>query len=180
MKKLILLYITTLSFIVFSQETTMSNKTTVEDFGKTFTVKNPDLILSKDKVYKVIFDIYTDNKDKSKINPLLNTVARFINMHTATGVPLKNMKIVVIMHGKATKDVLDTKAFLKKYKVKNPNNELLTALKNANVETFVCGQSYAHNKFKTKELNKNVKMALSALTVLVEYQSEGYQLITFN
>jgi len=44
----------------------------------------------------------------------------------------------------------------------------------------VCGQSYVHNKFKPTELNEDVKMALSALTVLVKFQSEGYQLITFN
>ncbi len=180
MRKSILILVLLLPLVSFSQETKIANKTNIQDFGKVFTVNNPDLILDKNKTYKVIFDIYTDSKENSKINPLLNTVARFINMHTQTGVPLKNMQIVVILHGKATKDALNSNAFHKKYTLDNPNNELLIALNNADVETYVCGQSYAYNKFKPTELNKNVKMALSALTVLVEYQSEGYQLITFN
>jgi intracellular sulfur oxidation DsrE/DsrF family protein len=180
MKNSLLILFTLVNFFLFSQKEKITNKTSIQDFGTTFTVDNPDLILNKDKVYKVIFDIYTDSKDDGKINPLLNTVARFINMHVETGVPLKNLKIVVIMHGKATKNVLNAATFLKKYNIKNPNNELLIALKQAEVETYVCGQSYAYNKFETGELNENVKMALSALTVLVEYQSQGYQLITFN
>jgi intracellular sulfur oxidation DsrE/DsrF family protein len=180
MRALIILVIILLSIVSFSQETKIGNKTIIQDFGKVYTVNNPDLILDKNKTYKVIFDIYTDNKDNSKVNPLLNTVARFINMHVQTGVPLENIDVVVVLHGKATKNALTSNAFFEKYILANPNNKLLIALNNVNVETYVCGQSYAYNEFKPTELNKNVKMALSALTVLVEYQSQGYQLITFN
>ena len=175
MKKSLLLVFAFVSISLFSQ-----NKTIIQDFGQTFTVENPDLLLKNDKVYKIIFDVYTDSKDIDKVNPLINTVARFINMHTQTGVPLENLKIVVVLHGKATKDVLNNNSFKDKYENDNPNSELLAALKNANVNTYVCGQSFVYNKFMPEQLDKNVQMALSALTVLVEYQSEGYQLITFN
>lgn len=176
MKKSITLLLLLINTLAYSQ----SNKTIIEDFGTVYTVESPDLLLDKNKVYKIIFDVYTDTKHIDKVNPLINTVARFINMHTQTGVPLENLKIVVVLHGKATKDVLNTDIFYKKYETKNPNTELLKALKNVNVNTYVCGQSFEHNKFKTDELDQNVQMALSALTVLVKYQSEGYQLITFN
>ena len=156
------------------------NKTTIKDFGKVFTVKNPDLLLDKNKTYKIIFDIYTDHKDDGKVNPLLNTVARFINMHVETGVPIENLNIVVIIHGKATKDVLISKVYQKEFDKENPNSKLLSLLNNAQVDTYVCGQSYAYKKYEPASLDNNVKMALSALTVLVKYQSEGYQLITFN
>lgn len=175
MKKVFLLVFMLTSIAHFSQ-----SKTVIQDFGQTFTVENPDLLLNKDKVYKIIFDVYTDSKDTKKVNPLINTVARFINIHTQTGVPLENLKIVVVLHGKATKDVLNTEEFLAKYKADNPNSKLLAELNKANVNTYVCGQSYAYNKFKEEHLDENVQMALSALTVLVAYQSQGYQLITFN
>lgn len=176
MKKISILITLLLTIASFSQ----SNKTTIEDFGQTFTIKNPDLILDKNKTYKIIFDIYTAHKDDGKINPLLNTVARFINMHVETGVPLENLNIVVILHGKATKDVLSSKTYQEIFDKENPNSKLLEVLTNATVETFVCGQSYSYKKYDPITLDKNVKMALSALTVLVKYQSEGYQLITFN
>jgi len=175
MKKSLLLLFVLANITLFSQ-----NKTVIQDFGTTFSVENPDLLLQKDKVYKIIFDVYTDSKDTEKVNPLINTVARFINMHTKTGVPLENLKIVVVLHGKATKDVLTTSDFKNKYEIDNPNSQLLAELNKANVNTFVCGQSFVYNKFEEHQLDENVKMALSALTVLVEYQSQGYQLITFN
>ncbi len=175
MKKIFLLLFAFASITLFSQ-----NKTIIQDFGETFTVENPDLLLDKNKVYKIIFDVYTDSKDIKKVNPLINTVARFINMHTQTGVPLENLKIVVVLHGKATKDVLNNSSFKDKFENDNPNSTLLAELKNVNVNTYVCGQSFVYNKFETEQLDKNVQMALSALTVLVEYQSQGYQLITFN
>ena len=65
-------------------------------------------------------------------------------------------------------------------KTDNPNAELLSALKNANVEIYVCGQSYLFNKYKFEDVSENVKVSLSALTALVEYQSNGYQIINFN
>ena len=67
------------------------NSQIIKDFGKVYKVESPDLLLDTNTEYKVIFDIYTDNTNGEKVNPLLNTVARFINMHTSQGVLLKNM-----------------------------------------------------------------------------------------
>lgn len=179
MKNLFLLFIL-VSISVFSQEKQPSNTTTIQNFGTVYEVDKPDLLLDKNTIYKVIFDIYTDAKNPEKANPLLTTVARFINMHTKTGVPAKNLQIAVVIHGKATKNVLSSASFKKRYEIDNPNTGLLAALKEANVAVYVCGQSYMYKKFKCTELNKNVNISLSALTALVKYQSEGYQLINFN
>ena len=180
MKKLLFLAILIVFTTVSAQQTTTKMGPILENFGKVFQIENPELLLQKDKEYKVIFDIYTDRANGKKINPLINTVARYLNMHAQQGVPLKNMKVVVVMHGEATKDVLNTNAYQKLFNTKNPNTELLHALKEVNVELLVCGQSYLAHGFDPKDKSNNVKMELSALTVLVEYQSNGYQLITFN
>lgn len=156
------------------------NSQIIKDFGKVYKVESPDLLLDTNTEYKVIFDIYTDNTNGEKVNPLLNTVARFINMHEAQGVLLKNMKIAVILHGRATKSALSDDSYLEIYKINNPNSKLIEVLKNTNVELFVCGQSYTASKYEEKDKSENIKMSLSALTALVKYQKNGYQIINFN
>jgi len=180
MKKTLFLLILVSIVSVNAQKTETKMGPILDNFGKVFQLKNPDLLLQKDKEYNVIFDIYTDRSKGEKINPLLNTVARYLNMHAQQGVPAENMKVVVIMHGAATKSTLNAASYKKQYQVENPNNELIHALKEANVELFVCGQSYLANGFELNDKSTEVKLALSALTALVEYQSEGYQLINFN
>jgi len=152
----------------------------IKDYGKVYPVESPDLLLKTDTEYKVIFDIFTDKSKDGGVNPLLNAVARYLNMHAQQGVLLKNMKVVVILHGAATKYTITDIAFKNQFKKENPNSELLQELKKANVELFVCGQSYVANGFKAENKSTDIKLALSALTALVYYQSDGYQIINFN
>ena len=178
-------YLTILIIICsFSGTYAQENKTTagpiIKDFGKVFKIENPELNLQKDKEYKVIFDIYTDTNKEATVNPLINTVARFLNMHAQNGVPAKNLKVAFVMHGAAAKNALSDSAYMEKFKTYNPNSELITALQDANVDIYVCGQSFKSRGFDRTELSKNVKMSLSALTALVEYQENGYKIINFN
>lgn len=152
----------------------------IEDYGTVQRVENPDLELDKDKEYKAIFDIYTDSPDKDKTNPLLKTVARYLQIHQQYGVPKENLKVAVIMHGVATKNVLNDKAYEKLYATENPNSELIKILKDADVDLYVCGQSYAGKGYDDVDKLPEVKMALSALTALVWFQTGGYQTINFN
>jgi len=181
MKRIIaLLFLLSFSSIN-AQETATKMGPILEDFGQVFQIENPELLLDKDKVYKVIFDIYTDpSKKEGQINPLLNTVARYLNMHAQHGVSAENMKTVIILHGAPTKSTLNATAYKKKYSTENSNTELMSALNNVGVEIFVCGQSYLASGFELEDKSSDVKLALSALTALVKFQSEGYELISFN
>ncbi|MBE0424924.1 MAG: DsrE family protein, partial [Lutibacter sp.] len=152
----------------------------IDGFGKAYLIENADLRLNINTEYKVIFDIYTDNSKEDTINPLLNTVARFLNMHAQQGVLKENMKVAVILHGAATKSALSNYAYKNKFETNNPNSELIQKLKNANVELYVCGQSYFAGGYLLNDKSTDVKLALSALTALVEYQTNGYQIINFN
>ena len=100
----------------------------LEDFGLTFEIPNPDLTLDPQKNYKVLFDIYTDQGGEEKMNPLLNTVARFLNMHGQTGLKKEQLEIVVILHGAGAKNALNDQAYEKKFGHSNPNTDLLVAL----------------------------------------------------
>ncbi len=177
MKKLSLI----IAFIsVFSYAQEFQKGTVIKNYGQFYNIANPDKNLDPNKEYQVIFDIRKSSNDINAVNPLLDVVARFINMHVANGIALKNLKIVVVMHGSASKDVLSNAAYKERFRKKNPSLDLLKELKKAGVEIFVCGQSAIHRKIKREEVSKPVKFALSALTVLTEYQSLGYQLIDFN
>lgn len=180
MKKIVVFLIFINYIAINAQETKTKMGPILTNFGSVFQIENPDLVLQKDNIYKVIFDVYTDPSKDGGMNPLLNTVARYLNMHAQHGVPATNMKVVVILHGAPTKNALNTSAYTKLYKTENPNAKLINALKKADVEIFVCGQSYLSKGFDIKDKSPDVKLALSALTALVEFQTKGYQLITFN
>ncbi len=106
----------------------------LEEFGSVFSIPEPDLILDSEKNYKILFDIYTDQGGDSKINPLLNTVARFLNMHGQTGLSKEQMDVVVILHGAGAKNALNEEAYRKKFGRSNPNADLLQALDRIGVE----------------------------------------------
>lgn len=166
--------------MISAQENEIKAGPIIENYGKVYQVEKPDLQLDKDTTYKVIFDIFTDKSKDNKVNPLLNAVARYLNMHAQQGVSLEHMKTVVILHGAATKSTISNEAYQNRYTISNPNAAIIEALKKANVEVYVCGQSYLANGFQLDEKSSNVKVALSALTALVEYQTNGYQIINFN
>ncbi len=168
-----------ITFSGFSQTKTTKGPV-FKNFGNVYKIKNPDLLLEKNIVYKIIFDVYTDEDNLKEINPNINTVARFINMHAQNGIKLKDMEIVLVLHSDAIKNALNDVSFKKKYKLENPNSKLLAALKKADVKIYICAQSLTYQGFDKKDLSKNVEMSLSALTALVYYQTKGYQLITFN
>lgn len=152
----------------------------IKNYGAFYNIQNSDKSLDPNKEYRVIFDVRKSPNDINAVNPLLDIVARFINMHIAQGISEENLHIVVILHGSATKSVLNKKGYKDRFRKKNPNLELLNKLQKAGVELFVCGQSALNYKISRDEVAKSVKFALSALSVLVEYQSLDYQLIDFN
>ena len=164
----------------YSQKHKTKTGPVFDEFGGVYVLDEPDLLLDTDKHYKVIFDVYTDEKKASVMNPLINTVARFMNMHAQNGLAEDQMEIVLVLHGAATKNALSEKAFKKEFKTKHPNAELISELAKKNVRVFVCGQSMISKGFESKDIYDDVKISLSALTALIKYQYEGYQLINFN
>lgn len=181
MKRFLLILIPLLCFSnTYSQKHSTSTGPIFKDFGAVYSIEDADLLLDLDKKYKVIFDVYSDEKKASQMNALINTVARFMNMHAQQGVLLENMEIVLVLHGAATKNALNEKKFKKLFKTKHPNSELLGALAEKDVKIYVCGQSMKSKDYKASDISENVDISLSALTALVKYQSEGYQIINFN
>lgn len=174
-------YFTLLVFIVQAQEKGISNGIVLnEAVGKTFVVDNPDFPTNKDIKYKVVFDVAKSGKTIDDLNQRLVTVMRFYNMHRQAGVPAENLDISVIVHGGATKDILNSRTYRERYEVKHPNRNLIEQLVEKDINVYVCGQAAAGRNITRPNLADGVQVALSAMTVLVTLQRAGYAVINFN
>jgi len=149
----------------------------IDNYGPVYEVNSQDAMLPKDHQYKVVFDIYKTASELDVHSRRLESVARFINMHALKNVPMANMHIAVVFHGKATKDILTDSAYQALHKMDNPNSELIEALAENGVKLYVCGQTIDFFKHQRKDILPDVKIALSAMTQLVIYQSKGYALL---
>ena len=151
----------------------------IADYGPVYDVDRPDFETPLDADYRLVFDVKTAPDDTTQVNPAIETLARFLNMHGRAGVPLERMHLVLVLHGTAGKDTLDHPAFRERYGHDNPNRDLLAQLAAANVEIILCGQTAMHRGLPPAQLAEPVQLALSAMTALATLQRQGYALIAF-
>jgi hypothetical protein len=68
------------------------------------TEVNSSLTIPTGMKFNVAFDLGTAAKP-AEINSSIDTLARFINMHVAAGVKLKDISLAMVVHGKAAGDM---------------------------------------------------------------------------
>lgn len=151
----------------------------IDHYGPTFAIDDPDFQLNPAQEYKLVFDIHNSPEDPSQVNPMIETLARFLNMHAKAGVPMENLKVVGVIHNRASKDAMNNAYYKEEFGVDNPNIPLMEALEAAGAKIYMCGQSIHARKVNSERLAGPVKTALSAMTVFVTLQGQGYQLIRF-
>lgn len=146
----------------------------ISGFGKHTAVKQ-DLQLDKNMQLKVVFDV-SETKDPKQLNKRFDSLARFLNMHVANGIPPEQIQLALVVHGKASNEVLNDDAYQQKFGVANPNRALLLALLKQDVRVVLCGQSAAKHQIKNAQMLEGVQMALSAMTAHAILAHEGYSL----
>lgn len=151
----------------------------IAGFGAVFAVPSPGFPAPVDLTYKVRFDVSAAGASADAVNPAIDTLARFLNMHARAGVPAERMHLALVLHGTAGKDALDHAAYRARYGVDNPNVALLEALKGAGVRIYLCGQTAAARGLGFTSLASPVTLALSAMTVHTALAAEGYVLNPF-
>lgn len=151
----------------------------IKDYGKVWKIENTDYNTPKDMEYKVVFDIMDSPKDPSELNKSIETAARFLNMHAQSGVPPENMKVALVVHNKASKDIITDSAYKERYGIDNPNAKMVSQLLDAGVDFVFCGQSSVSRNFPIEETIEGVQLSLSAMTALIQLQNQGYRLIKF-
>jgi intracellular sulfur oxidation DsrE/DsrF family protein len=97
-----------------------------------------------------------------------------MNMHGKNGVPLENLDVAVVVHGKALLTVMNDETYQKMHGIKNPTLALLYDLADAGVKFYACGQSLGFRGLDKSVLAEPVQVGLSAMTMLVTLQADGY------
>ncbi|UWX53852.1 DsrE family protein [Maribacter litopenaei] len=148
----------------------------IKGYGKIKNFKDVAVQPDASIEYKLVFDITSDS-EMDGVNKGLWKIARVINMLGSADIPSDKVHIVAAIHGAATFATLNDTKHQVKYDKVNPNTELLGLLKNYGVELFVCAQATAARNITAEDLNPNTELALSAMTVLANYQLQGYALM---
>ncbi|NAS13108.1 DsrE family protein [Poritiphilus flavus] len=151
----------------------------IKEYGAVWPIDQPTFKTDTTKVFKAVFDVMDSPDDPKTLNAKIATVARFLNMHAQHGVPAKNLKAVLVIHNKASKDILDNKAYRSRYQTDNPNSGMIRELLDSGVDIIFCGQSSLSRNIPVSETVSGVDLALSAMTALIQLQDEGYRLIKF-
>ena len=148
----------------------------------------PDAAQQPKKNSKVLLDIISDKKS-GKVITAFDRAALILNQYTQAKAGTENgFKMALIIHGPATQAALGDEGYAKHTQPyakdqgagKNPNRELIRQLKKAGVEIYVCGQALAHHGYATSEVAPEVTVAVSAATVNINLQMDGYAHILFN
>lgn len=127
----------------------MNKGPVIKDFGAVFDVASPDYKTPIDADYKVLFNVHQAATSPSDVNEGLDTVARFLNMHAAAGVPRARMQVAVVLHGRAGKDTLRNEAY-----------------------------KAARSGLPKSDIAPAIKLALSAMTVMATLQQQrGYTIM---
>jgi intracellular sulfur oxidation DsrE/DsrF family protein len=148
-----------------------------ENYGENTTIEG-GLLDPQAQRFKIVFDISKQNQADGP-NRQFNSVARFINMHARAGVPKDNIEVAMVIHGKASFDLMNNAAHNARFEKPNNNTELINLLSEFGVQIFICGQSASFHGLANPELNQNVKMSLSAMTANALLQQGGYTLNPF-
>lgn len=133
--------------------------------------------------YKLLMEVTTGIKDSIEakdINAALAEVGRLINIHIAAGIPKKNLDVIVVAHGGILKSFYNNAVYKEKYHVDNPNIKLFDELQAVGVKFIACGQAMYFFKVNKEEMLPWMRVALSAQTVMTNYQLKGYLLKNIN
>lgn len=149
----------------------------IPEFGKVAAVES-DVEIPEGTVFKIRFDC--GRGSVRGINSTFDAVARFINLKQTAGVPRKDVRIAIVVHGIAALDVTKDEFYSAKKKGrKNGSATAVAVLQKHNVQFYICGQSAAYNQIQKPDLLPGVKMAHSAMTVHALLGNDGYLLNPF-
>jgi len=151
----------------------------IKDGASVYVVENAVERADPGMDYKIVVDIKSGNKTQKSVNWQLSSLARTLNLHAAAGVKKEHLQVVVAIHNAATTSVLTNEAFQKKFKMDNPNIDIIRQLTEANVKIFVCGQSIFSRGYKEEDILPEVGLAVSAQVVLTTYQLKGHVLMKY-
>ncbi|MBI3569373.1 MAG: DsrE family protein [Gemmatimonadetes bacterium] len=141
-------------------------------------IPHPEHVAPKNLVYKVAWDVTVGPKTPGEVTDGFRTPANFLMMADTSGIPRKNVHLAMIVHGTATRSLLQNDAYKAATGVDNPNIALLEALHGAGVEIIVCGQALVNRNVPRDKLLPFVKTSISATLARAVLNAQGYASMT--
>lgn len=132
----------------------------------------------KDTTFKVAFDV-GKAAQPGELNRQFDSLARFINMQVAAGVPKENIHLALVVHGKASFDLLNNDTYQEAHLLDNKNIPLIQTLLANNVRVILCGQTAAAYDISLPQLISGSEIELSAMTAHALLQQQGYTVTPF-
>lgn len=129
--------------------------------------------------YKLLFELVlpTKAKEGKDINHGITEICRVINLHVASGIPVKKIVPVIVVHGSALFAFYSNEFYQKKFKTDNPNIAIIEELiKKTGAKFIACGQAMQFLEIQHSEIIPQMKVSVTAQTVLSHYQLKGYKL----
>lgn len=120
------------------------------------------------------FGFKDDSTAQDEMNAGLVEAGRVLNLHVAAGVPKENIDMVIVIHGSALNAFLTNEKYKIRYNRDNPNIPLIKEFTDNHVKFIACGQAIYFFGLEKEFLVPEVKVALTAQTVLSTYKSKNY------
>ncbi len=145
------------------------------EFSGVLPVKDPTEIPDPKLDYKLLFELVMNKPDSlSGLNADLVEISRIVNLHVASGIPVKKIIPVIVVHGPALNDFTTNTFYNERFKTDNPNLKLINELEGLGAKFIACGQAMQFFDVPKEALLPLFKISLTAQTVLSSYQLKGY------
>ena len=146
----------------------------IQSGGFSFAVPDPSFRIPDAHVFKAVYVV--DRADTTGMSLQLSTIARFLNLHARNGVSAERVQAAAVVHSGGWTYLLSDSAHMARLGKPNPNKRLVEELLAAKVQLVLCGQTAGVRGIKREELIPGVQVAISAMSALNYFQSQGYQL----
>lgn len=123
--------------------------------------------------YKYFWN-HTDSAKTGEVNPGFLSVASMWNALRADGVPARQIKLAIVIHGRATVDLMANAPYKARMGRDNPNVAILEQLSKAGVDIIVCGQALFNRDVPRDDLLPMVQVARSAGYAHMILAAKGY------
>ena len=146
--------------------------------GKFNPIPKPEHVAPKNLVYRVAWDVTVGPEKPDEVTAGFRAPANFLMMTDTSGIPRTNVHLAIIVHGTATRSLLQNDAYKAATGVDNPNIALLEALNGAGVQVIVCGQALVNRKVPRDRLLPFAKTSISATLARAVLHAQGYATMT--
>lgn len=153
-----------------------SGEALIREIGGTPAVTDPSFRAPADLTYRLAWHVTEAPGEANGIAPGFRSPPNLLRQLESNGVPRRNIKLAVIVHGTATPSLLNNAAYKARTGADNGSVALLTALHEAGVQIIVCGQALINRNVPRDQLLPFVQVATTATSAHAILAAQGYEI----